>query len=192
MRPCTILAAAMILSISTAAPADAQLRRAFAGVSAGASSSQLSASSNSDFRWGAMVGAFGAFRPTGGTITTVEANWVQKGGGNTRLEYIEIPLTVGVDGPLGDSGMRGRIYSGVGFGFRVACSTDAVTLNCDNANSTEWTWPLGLQLGRRTDDGRLVAFDVRYSIGLSRVFSNRAPENRAWQFRLSYGLPIMR
>src|SRR3954453_2154939 len=45
-------------------------------------------------RWGGAAGAMVGFN-AGRTATTLEVLWTQKGGGDTRLDYIELPLTVG-------------------------------------------------------------------------------------------------
>ncbi len=171
-------------------PIQAQLRGGSTsfGLSGGASSSQLSGGSiNTDFRWGVMAGAYASFRPSRNTVTAFEANWVQKGGGDTRLDYIEVPFTVGAAGPLGGSEWAGRLYTGIGIGFKVSCSSDATLLDCDNANSTEWAWPFGLMVSRFGSSGRPVGFDLRYSVGLSDVSAAFA-QNRAWQMRVFLGV----
>jgi hypothetical protein len=69
---------------------------------------------------------------TGGTLDP-------EGRGDTRLDYIELPLTLGaIFAPEGKP-YRARLYSGISVGFKVSCSSDLV--ECDNAKGTEWAGP---------------------------------------------------
>ena len=56
-------------------------------------------------RWGGTAGlllGYNAWR----TAITLEGDWVQKGGEDTRLDYIEFPLTVGAVAVTGGGAMR--------------------------------------------------------------------------------------
>ena len=118
-----------------------------------------------DDRWGGTAGLFGGVN-AGPTALTLEANSIQKGGGDTKLSYIEFPLTIGaILAPEGKT-YRARIYSGVSFGFKVDC-------NCENAKGSEWGWPLGLQIAKVTDTGKFFGFDVKYTWPLSDAFEFR-------------------
>jgi hypothetical protein len=135
-------------------------------------------------RWGGTAGlllGYNAWR----TAVTLEANWTQKGGGDTRLDYIELPLTIGAVAVTGDGAMRARIYSGISLGFKVSCSSEDVP--CDDASGTDWGWPFGLQVARTTETGSFFGLDVRYSVALSDAFDALDVYNRPWQFRLMFG-----
>jgi hypothetical protein len=138
----------------------------------------------SDSRWGATAGLlFGV--NTWRTAITIEGNYIQKGGGDTRLDYIELPLTLGAVVPAGGAG-RVRLYGGVSVGFKVSCDSDIAP--CDAAEGTEWGLPIGVQFGRTAPSGgSFFAFDVRYTFALSDAFEALDVYNRPWQFRLMFG-----
>ena len=138
----------------------------------------------SDSRWGATAGLlFGV--NTWRTAITLEGNYIQKGGGDTRLDYIEVPLTLGAVVPAGTAG-RVRIYGGASVGFKVSCESDIA--NCDTAEGTEWGLPLGVQFGRAAPSGgTFFAFDIRYTFALSDAFEALDVYNRPWQFRVMFG-----
>jgi len=140
--------------------------------------------STSDSRWGATAGLlFGV--NTWRTAITFEGNWIQKGGGDTRLDYIELPLTIGAVVPAGTAG-RVRVYGGASVGFKVSCETDVA--DCDTVEGTEWGLPIGVQFGRSAPSGgSFFAFDVRYTFALSDAFEGLDVHNRPWQFRLMFG-----
>jgi hypothetical protein len=159
----------------------------FAAVVGGATLSDMAGlASTSDSRWGATAGLlFGV--NTWRTAITFEGNYIQKGGGDTRLDYIELPLTIGAIVPAGTAG-RVRVYGGASVGFKVSCDTDLVGLDCDDASGTEWGLPLGIQFGRSAPSGgTFFAFDIRYTFALSDVFETVDVYNRPWQFRLMFG-----
>ena len=140
-------------------------------------------------RWGGTAGlllGYNAWR----TAVTLEGDWVQKGGntqiGDTRLDYIEFPLTVGAVAVTGGGAVRARIYSGISFGFKVSCNSDLDGV-CDDASGTEWGWPFGLQLAKVNENNSFVGIDVKYTVALSDAFDRREAYNRPWQFRLMFG-----
>ena len=184
----------MVIALVSSIPAHAQPPGLF-GVSGGATLGDLGlTTTTTDSRWGGTAGVFGAWRASYNTIVTLEANWVQKGGEgvggqSVRLDYIDIPLTFGGSAAMGDQAWRGRLYVGVSLGVRVSCDSDVLGLNCDRANSTEWTFPIGGMLAKTSPDGRLVGVDVRYSIGSSDVFDTTRSKTRTWQFKLIVGIP---
>jgi hypothetical protein len=161
----------------------------FGGLSGGATSGDLQGGvTNTASRWGGMAGAFVGYR-NWYTIGVLEANWVQKGGDSTRIDYIEVPLLIG-GGTQTQSGILFRLYTGIGLGFSISCNSTSTSelQDCDRKNSTEWTWPLGLLVGKTFGDGPTFgAADVRYSLGLSDTFENSQASNRSWQFRLLIG-----
>ena len=136
-------------------------------------------------RWGGTAGlllGYNAWR----TAVTLEGDWVQKGGGDTRLDYIEFPLTVGAVAVTGGGAMRARIYSGISFGFKVSYGSDIDGV-CDDASGTEWGWPFGLQLAKVNENNSFVGIDVKYTVALSDAFDFIEAYNRPWQFRLMFG-----
>ena len=154
------------------------------GVSGGATVGDLfGGGTNTTSRWGGTAGVFTGYSTTRNTVVSLEANWVQKGGEGARLDYIEIPLLVGGVAPTYGGDLRFRLYIGIDFAFKIACSSERTILNCDAANSTEWSLPFGLMFGRWLDKGRFFALDVRYSLGLSDAFETSSAYNRSWQFR---------
>jgi hypothetical protein len=158
----------------------------FAAVVGGATLSDMAGlASTSGSRWGATAGVlFGV--NTWRTAITLEGNYIQKGGGDTRLDYIEVPLTLGAVVPAGTAG-RVRVYGGASVGFKVSCNSD-ITGICNTAESTEWGLPLGVQFGRSAPSGgSFFAFDIRYTFALSDAFDNTDIYNRPWQFRLMFG-----
>ncbi len=135
-------------------------------------------------RWGGTAGllvGYNAWR----TAITLEGDWVQKGGGDTRLDYIEFPLTVGAVAVTGGGAMRARIYSGISFGFKVSCSSDLDV--CEDASGTEWGWPFGLQVAKVNENNSFIGLDVKYTVALSDAFDVIDAYNRPWQFRLMFG-----
>jgi hypothetical protein len=180
---------ALLLVISIAfAPAIAVAQgpgSRFAAVVGGATLSDMAGlAATSDSRWGATAGLlFGV--NTWRTAITLEGNYIQKGGGDTRLDYIELPLTLGAVVPAGGAG-RVRLYGGVSVGFKVSCDSDIAP--CDAAEGTEWGLPIGVQFGRTAPSGgSFFAFDVRYTFALSDAFEALDVYNRPWQFRLMFG-----
>jgi hypothetical protein len=188
MHSIRVLTLAAITAVTLTTTAQAQQSR-FAGIAGGATYGDLEGGvTNTDSRWGGMAGIFVGYSRSY-VIGVLEANWVQKGGDSTRIDYIEVPFLIG-GGTTTDSGILFRFYTGIGIGFPISCSsTSTSTLqNCDLKKSTEWTWPIGLLIGRQLGDGPMFGgVDVRYSIGLSDVFENSLARNRSWQFRLLLG-----
>ena len=192
MKRATILALAAATGL-TVLPADAAAQVGkFAGISGGATSSDMRGGvTNTSSRWGGTAGVFVGYR-TWRTVGVLEANWVQKGGGDTRIDYIEVPFLIGgaTETP---SGFLFRVYTGIGIGFPISCSsTSTSTLqDCDQKKSPEWTWPIGLLIGKSIGDGpTFTAVDVRYSVGLSDTFNGALMANYSWQFRLFVGRRI--
>jgi hypothetical protein len=170
-----------------ASPVAAQYSPMVMGVSIGATSSDFQ-SPDSDARWGFAGGLF-LGKATYRTLTTLEVNYVQKGGEgssySSRLDYIEVPLTFGGVGRTRSGSGRARLYGGIAAAFKVTCASD-ISAACNNAESVEWVSPFGLMLSRYTEGERFVAIDVRYNIPLSRAFEGGA-YNQNWQFKVIVG-----
>ena len=160
----------------------------FLGIAGGATLSELSSSNGSTpTRWGGMAGLLLGRRITQGVAALLEVNWMQQGGGDTRLEYVDVPLTVGTI--LRRGTLRFRPYLGVGIGFKSGCASPTPGL-CNEASEEQWTLPLGFTVGHLTaPHGWLLGADVRYAIPLSQALDNSAVYNRSWQFRLLLAKP---
>jgi len=180
-----ICRAVLVLSVLAQAAAAQGSGSKFVALTGGASLSDMSGFSlTGDSRWGGTAGLLIGVN-TWRTAATLEGTWIQKGGGDTRLDYIEFPLTLGAVAVMGGGEMRGRLYSGISLGFKVGCSSNV--LSCDDANGTEWGWPIGIQLARVTEKGTFFGIDVRYTVALSDAFEFTDVINRPWVFRLMVG-----
>jgi hypothetical protein len=160
----------------------------FGGIIGGASLSDLGGyfGGSTTSRWGGTAGAFVGHN-AGRTALMLEGYWIQKGGGDVRLDYIEVPVTFGAIAVTGAGAARGRIYTGIGIGFKISCSSDVAEASCNDANGTEWTWPIGFQLASVKDNGTFFGLDIRYSFALNDAFDVINAYNRPWQFRLMFG-----
>jgi hypothetical protein len=160
--------------------------RKFSAIIGGATLSDLSTNINdSKSRWGGTAGLMIGVNQ-GRTAITLEGLWVQKGGEGVRLDYIDVPLTFGAAVPAGGGATRIRFYSGIAAAFKIGCAaTEAL---CEDANSTEWTIPAGLQVARMTGD-KFIGLDVRYGFALSDAFDSFDGVNRTWYFRVFVGRP---
>ena len=118
-----VLLAALVLAPAARAQGPGST---FGAIVGGASLSDIGGDfgSTTKTRWGGTAGLLLGYN-TWRTAIALEANWIQKGGGDTRLDYIEVPLTLGAVGAAGDGSMRGRLYTGVSVGFKISCSSDA-------------------------------------------------------------------
>ncbi|MEE9247059.1 MAG: outer membrane beta-barrel protein [Gemmatimonadota bacterium] len=180
-----------LVCLLLAEPALAQRVQPFAGVSGGATSSRLVGGGfSSDARWGGTAGVFVGARTSRNSVINLEGNWLQQGGGDTRLDYIDVPLTVGAVVPSADRMWRFRGYAGIGLAFKVSCSSDTSFLNCGSAKSTVWSLPFGFMFGRVLQGGKVLALDIRYSLGLSDAFTTSSVDNRSWQFRALFAIPL--
>ncbi len=188
MKRAVILGLAALGCVALAAtPVRAQQSK-FVGISGGATSSDLEGGvTNTRSRWGGTAGVFVGYR-NWYTIGVLEANWVQKGGDSTRIDYIEVPFLIG-GGTTTDSGILFRFYTGLGIAFPISCSSTSTSAlqNCNQKKSPEWAWPIGLLIGKEISGPNFAAVDVRYSIGISDAFDNSQARNRSWQFRLYLG-----
>ena len=189
MNRVRVLCLTALICLLAAAPASAQRGRVLVGVNGGASLSKLKGGAiNTDYRWGGTAGVFAVWRSTPYSVLGLEVNWIQKGGKNTaRIDYIEIPFLIGGVASVSGGAVRVRPYTGIDFAFKIGCSSEVTLLNCDNVNSTEWSWPLGLTIGRFTPSGRFFGIDVRYMLGLSDAFDTSVAINRAWVFKAFFG-----
>lgn len=176
------------LATVAAGPAAAQYSPMVMGVSIGGSLSDFQ-SPDTESRWGFTGGLF-LGKATYRTLTTLEVNYVQKGGtagdNSARIDYVEVPLTFGGVGRTRSGSGRARLYGGIGVAFKVTCQSDLPAAVCNNVEGVEWVSPFGIQLSKYTEGERFVAVDVRYNIPLSRAFEGGG-YNQTWQFRVIIG-----
>ena len=88
-RMLPVLLAAILL---IPAPAAAQK---FGGVTAGATLSDLSdayGAGSTDSRWGGTAGLVFGVRTYRSTTISLEPAWIQRGGGDLKADYLEVPL----------------------------------------------------------------------------------------------------
>lgn len=184
--------ALVILALAATAPLNLNAQRParFSGVAGGATLSEIAGGfSNSKERWGGTAGIFFGSRMSRNSLMVFEANWTQKGGGEYRLDYLEIPMLIGAVATTRD-GSFARLYTGISLGFKLKCKGPELLNGCDSTHGTEWAWPIGIQLGKGLADRKFVALDARYSLGLSDVVPTSYSVNRSWQLRLILGTPL--
>lgn len=184
----------LVIGLMITTPAFGQSRRGSVGVTAGATVGDLQGGIiYTSSRWGFTGGVFGHFRTSRNSTVGLQVNYTQKGGKDlARLDYIEIPFLLGAVIPTDDDRINFNFYTGISLALKVSCGVDdgVVGLDCDNAKSSEWAWPVGLGFGIRNAGGGMIGLDARYSIGISDAFEASASRNRSWQFRAFYGVPV--
>lgn len=185
----------LALGLCVATPASAQHGKSILGISAGATTSDIEGGFiNTSSQWGFIGGIFGTFRTSYNSMIGLEANYVQKGGGDqVDLSYIDVPFIIGAVIPTDNDALNFNFYTGIGIGFKVGCSESSgadVRLACDRAKSTEWNWPVGLSFAIRSASGKYFGLDGRYSIGISDAFEGSTARNRSWQFKALFGIPM--
>ncbi len=144
---------------------------------------------NAQARWGPHVAGFVLYAPARNLIGGLEPGYISKGGGETRLDYLEIPFTAGAIIPAAQGDMTFRFYTGVALGIKVGCDNSTVGLTCDQAEGTEWSIPFGFTFGRRVSSGTFIGADIRYALGLTSTFEASTLKNRTWSFRFMVGWP---
>ena len=185
----------LALGLCVATPASAQRAKSIVGISAGATTSDIEGGFlNTSSQWGFIGGVFGYFRTSYNSMIGLEANYVQKGGGDeVDLSYIDVPFLIGAVIPTDNDALNFNFYTGIGIGFKVGCSESSGVddrLVCDRAKSTEWSWPVGLAFAIRSASGKYFGLDGRYSIGISDAFEGSGARNRSWQFKALFGIPM--
>ena len=186
----TVIVVTTMLIIATGS-ATAQRSSFFAGVSGGFTLGDLhDPAFDTDARIGMTAGLLAGARPTRNTVVNLGAHWVQKGGGDTRLDYLEIPITLGGVALFEDGHYRSRFYTGIAMSVKLGCSSEPVFLSCSDASNVEWVWPIGLLLSRWSRGSQFFAVDIRYTEGLSDAFQDVAISNRSWQVRFITGLQL--
>ena len=184
------LAVAAVLAAVVAGVAEAQVARKYVGFAGGATYSNLTNYNvSSDWRWGGTAGVFGGVTTFDYSYVELAPSWIQLGGGDFGIDYVEIPLLLGGMMPVGNRDALFRLYAGVGINVKLSCD-DAV--DCDAVNSTMWTLPIGLSFAKAVGSGRFIGIDARYNLGLSDSFEALFPQTtqRSWRFGAFFGLPV--
>lgn len=190
MRPHSLLLATA-LACAPLTATSAQVATRYVGIQAGATTSDLAAGGlSSDARWGITAGLMVGAVTFDYSFVQLEPAWTQVGGGDLRLDYIDVPLLIGAVLPLGDRNTIARLYGGVGIGFKIGCDAGASTFGCGSANSTVWSLPVGLSFIRAFGGSRFVGVDARYAAPLSNSIDLGFVKTRSWQFRGMIAMPL--
>ncbi|OJJ14575.1 hypothetical protein BKI52_41815 [marine bacterium AO1-C] len=191
MKKLLVLAMVAVLGVSSA---NAQLTLGLkGGLNFATLSSLPSGSSNDGSRIGLVFGAYSRIKvPVIGIFVQPELVFAQKGGklsGGTTVivNTLDIPILVGKTfGPV-------RIGLGPVFGFPVTSEIENSGVTVDASDNT--SSPLaGLQLGLGLNLPAGLGLDLRYEIGLTKiydntgVFANNDTKTNAIQFTVSYKL----
>jgi hypothetical protein len=204
-RTLPILAVLAFLAF-LAAPTSAQPRPRdvwVGGITLGPNYSKLSGSyiESSDWLQNPMVGGWFEYRDHDNFSVALEFNWLRKGGKNiittagdtlSTLEvgYLEFPLILTAMLPVGERWDWG-IYSGATLAFQTSCNVlpKGATRRevCKDASGTEWSIPFGGGFAYYMPESRgALILDLRYSLGVDRIFEDRDVKTNSWQFLLRY------
>ncbi len=202
------LAVTLLFILLGAPRADAQTSPYRLGLTGGATTTSVGGTSVTfgDWKWGGVAGVFGQYHIARQTAIGLDVNWVQKGGNKVaisgletqdlKLEYIEIPLTIGYIQRF--NGWESNLFIGVSLGFQISCKLQGTSSgssdDCDDTSllekkTTDWSIPFGLAFARDLG-GSLLGFDVRYVLGLSDIFESSSVRNRSWQFTAKWAVPL--
>jgi Outer membrane protein beta-barrel domain len=209
MKRVTLCAIAVSLALVLPPRVEAQTGPMRIGLTGGAATSSVGGDyvQVGNWTWGGVAGAFGQYFVSRETYIGLEANWVQKGGDQVaftlggsqdlKLEYIEIPLTLGYTQRF--SGWESNLYLGLALSFEISCKTQGTSSNtsvdCDDVpglapkQTTDWSIPFGFGFMKNLG-GSLLGLDIRYVLGLSDIFENSNIRNRSWQFTARWAVPI--
>jgi len=88
------LAVATLAAISVA-PAPAHAQKQFVGITGGATVGDFGSVSSSS-RWGGTAGITLGYRNFNWSVVNIEGLWAQRGAEGLRLDYIEVPLMLGL------------------------------------------------------------------------------------------------
>jgi len=188
--PC--LAGAVVLAVAAPQPASAQFARHYAAFTVGATYSDLT-----DYlftlgwRWGATAGLMAGVVTFDYSFLEIAPSWTRVGGGEIRLDDLDIPVLLGGILPLAGPRNRIRVYGGLSLSVRVGCAAGALGA-CDVDRGTAWSVPVGVSFIRLVRGGHFAGVDVRYALGFTEVFEVTDATQRSWQFRAMFGLPLRR
>jgi hypothetical protein len=178
----------LVLLCGAAASAHAQVAYRYVGFTGGGTYSDLANwNVSNEHRWGGTAGLMLGTTTFDYSFVELSPAWTQMGGGDFRIDYIDIPLLVGGLMPIGGRDMIFRLYGGIGFAFKISCSEEVL---CETVQGDMWTLPIGLSFMKAAGTGKFFGLDARYAIGLSDTFEVGEMTNRSWQFRAFFGLPL--
>ncbi|MDH4044602.1 MAG: outer membrane beta-barrel protein [Gemmatimonadota bacterium] len=179
----------VLAMLCAAGPAEAQFARRYAGISGGATYSNLTNYNvaNSDWRWGGTAGLVIGTVTFDYSFVELAPSWTQQGGSDLRIDYVDIPLLIGGLIPVGDRDNVFRMYGGIALGLKVACNLDTI---CDAAKGSVWSLPVGVSFAKMIGSGRFIGVDGRYAIGLSDAIDVLRVTSRSWQFRALFGFRL--
>jgi hypothetical protein len=180
--------AARLVLLCGSGSAHAQVAYRYAGFTGGGTYSDLANwNVSNEHRWGGTAGLMIGSTTFDYSFVELSPAWTQMGGGDFRIDYIDIPLLVGGLMPVGGRDMIFRLYGGIGFAFKLSCSEEVL---CETVQGDYWSLPLGLSFMKAAGTGKFFGLDARYTIGLSDTFEVGEMTNRSWQFRAFFGLPL--
>ncbi|MEE8520144.1 MAG: outer membrane beta-barrel protein [Gemmatimonadota bacterium] len=197
MKGIRVLFTVAVATLVASAPALAQRGTTMVAVQGGATLSDFTSTGSAFFsntRWGGTAGVFIGRTFGRNAQANLDVNWEQKGGGEVRVDYVNIPLTVG-GGLVASQGWNVRGYIGIGIGFKVSCKDNLASATidaCDNAKSSEWTLPFGFFFGKWSNSGKFFGIDTRMVVSLSDAFEISSVNNRSLQFRAVLGTKVGR
>lgn len=161
------------------------------------------ASASPGTRTGFVVGGFAHFGLGSALFIQPEALYSSKGfqsdvsdaEGTLKLDYIEVPLLVGLAIPLESSSVTPSVFAGPDVGFKISC--DAEGEDCGEAyNSVDFGLVFGAGLAFQLQNVAIV-LDGRYGLGLTNTLDtgdiidvDLSAKNRAWQFMAGFGFPL--
>jgi hypothetical protein len=186
---CVAIGLVMVLG---AGSTEAQFATRYAGITAGATSSDLTNYATSlDSRWGFTAGLTAGVVTFDYSFVELAPAWTQMGAEGIRLDYVDIPLLIGGLTSVADDAVLLRLYGGVALGLKVGCESTLAAV-CDATKGSVWALPLGASVAMAVGGGRFIGLDARYHLGLSDVFEQSDVSSRSWQFRALFAIPVGR
>jgi hypothetical protein len=201
----TLLAAALVVCL--AVPASGQISF---GVKAGANFASLGGDdvpSDWGSRTGLVVGGLMTYSFTDMLALRPEVLYSQKGASFTesgvdvdfKADYLEVPVLLLVNVPMGANELRPTLHVGPSFGFEVGCKISgsdggtSVDVDCDDMGLDERRkLDLGLGLGGGLDiafGAGTLMIEGRYTLGLQTLDTSSDPgdiKNRAFSITFGY------
>lgn len=111
--------------------------------------------------------------------------------GALKLDYLEVPLLVGLEIPLENSSVTPSVFAGPDVGFKLGCDLEGI--DCGEAyNSVDFGLVFGAGLAFQLRTVAIVV-DGRYGLGLTNTLDTGGTDvdltakNRAWQFMAGFG-----
>lgn len=116
-----------------------------------------------------------------------------------KLDYLEIPVLLGLGFDITDSPLRPSIYAGPSIGFKLSCDVTGTldgqseSEDCGDAyESVDFGVAFGASLAYALSSFDLI-LDARYGLGLTNAAKDSGDDsakNRAWQFMVGFGFPL--